>query len=300
MPVNNFLVFDTTNGNKMSQTDYAAATVRLNGVGSGTASSPLANKTWAQSSIIAAMIAQYIVDISGNDALDDGTITTLLANFKLSTKGRLINARLITTLGVSTYTETPGTKAILLWLLSGGASSAGAIATGVGAQSTGGAGSSGGFALSYLTTGFSGATLTIGAGGAAVTGANGANGGASSFAALISVPGGLGGQASGAGTNPIGFGGIPGAPPTGANLFNLSGQAGGFSFGVLSAGALLIPAEGGNTLFGSGGAGQIAGSPGNDGVGFGSGGGSTSNQASSAALLSGRGAQGCAFIMEFS
>ncbi len=81
MAVNDFLVFDPNSGNLLSQADYAASGARQNGVSTGIASGPLYNKAGRQASIIAAMIAQFIVDNSGEDAIDDGTITTLLENF---------------------------------------------------------------------------------------------------------------------------------------------------------------------------------------------------------------------------
>ncbi|QLL11691.1 gp53-like domain-containing protein [Pseudomonas chlororaphis] len=66
----------------MSQSDYAALTARSNGFSAGTAASIQLNKVWRQASIMAAMIGQFIVDNNGTDAIDDGTITTLLNSFK--------------------------------------------------------------------------------------------------------------------------------------------------------------------------------------------------------------------------
>ncbi|MGA3827404.1 gp53-like domain-containing protein [Pseudomonas chlororaphis] len=66
----------------MSQSDYAALTARLNGFSAGTAASIQLNKVWRQASIMAAMIGQFIVDNNGTDAIDDGTIATLLNSFK--------------------------------------------------------------------------------------------------------------------------------------------------------------------------------------------------------------------------
>jgi hypothetical protein len=40
------------------------------------------NKTWRQSSIMASVLAQFIVDRTGQTAIDDGTTATLLANLK--------------------------------------------------------------------------------------------------------------------------------------------------------------------------------------------------------------------------
>jgi hypothetical protein len=71
--------------NVLSQSAYAALTSLLqNGFQSGIAPSVQLNKVWRQSSIMAAVLAQFIVDRSGQSAVDDGTITTLLANLKAS------------------------------------------------------------------------------------------------------------------------------------------------------------------------------------------------------------------------
>lgn len=83
MPTNDFLPFGSAVGaNVMSQSDYAALTARSNGFSAGTAASIQLNKVWRQASIMAAMIGQFIVDNNGTDAIDDGTITTLLNSFK--------------------------------------------------------------------------------------------------------------------------------------------------------------------------------------------------------------------------
>jgi len=82
MPTNDFVVFGgQTGANVMSQSSYLALPARLTGYQTGIASSQQLNKTWRQSSIISAMIAQFIVDKTGLDALDDGTIATLEARF---------------------------------------------------------------------------------------------------------------------------------------------------------------------------------------------------------------------------
>jgi len=83
MPTNDFLPFGSAVGaNVLSQADYAELTARSNGFSAGTAASIQLNKVWRQASIMAAMIGQFIVDNNGTDAIDDGTITTLLNSFK--------------------------------------------------------------------------------------------------------------------------------------------------------------------------------------------------------------------------
>ncbi|WP_407971472.1 hypothetical protein ACJ51O_08205 [Burkholderia pyrrocinia] len=79
---NDFLPFATGPGaNVVDQATYAALAALMTGFVSGTAQSGQLNKVWRQSSIMAAVIAQFIVAQTGQPALDDGTTPTLLANF---------------------------------------------------------------------------------------------------------------------------------------------------------------------------------------------------------------------------
>lgn len=78
---NDFLPFATANGaNVLTQAQYAALAALATGYQSGVANSAQLNKTWRQSSIMAAVLAQFIVNSTGQPAIDDGTTATLLAN----------------------------------------------------------------------------------------------------------------------------------------------------------------------------------------------------------------------------
>lgn len=82
---NDFLPFAAGAGsNVLTQAQYAALAAVSTGFAAGTASSAAANKAWRQSSLIASVIAQFIVAQSGQPAIDDGTTATLLANFELA------------------------------------------------------------------------------------------------------------------------------------------------------------------------------------------------------------------------
>lgn len=83
---NDFLTFAGGSGaNVLSQSAYAALTDALaNGFRSGVAQSAQMNKVWRQSSIMAAVLASFIVDQSGQPAIDDGTTVTLEANLLLA------------------------------------------------------------------------------------------------------------------------------------------------------------------------------------------------------------------------
>ncbi|MBU9564156.1 hypothetical protein KTE54_26080 [Burkholderia multivorans] len=79
---NDFLPFATgPDANVVDQATYAALGALTTGFLSGTAQSVQVNKVWRQSSIVAAVIAQFIVAQTGQAAVDDGTTATLLANF---------------------------------------------------------------------------------------------------------------------------------------------------------------------------------------------------------------------------
>ncbi|WP_157903214.1 hypothetical protein [Cupriavidus malaysiensis] len=83
MPIqNDFLTFAAGSGaNVLTQAQYAALTSLLaNGFSAGVAPSAQLNKVWRQSSIMTAVLAQFIVANTGQTAIDDGTTATLLAN----------------------------------------------------------------------------------------------------------------------------------------------------------------------------------------------------------------------------
>lgn len=82
MAENDFLPFAAAAGaNVLDQATYAAASDTSTGFVSGVASSKAVNKTLRQASIIAAVIAQFIVDNAAADVIDDGTTTTIEDNF---------------------------------------------------------------------------------------------------------------------------------------------------------------------------------------------------------------------------
>ncbi|AOI67107.1 hypothetical protein WS51_18365 [Burkholderia territorii] len=89
MANNNFKAFAAgANANVMTQADYEALAALLTGFVSGTAQSAQLNKVWRQSSIMAAVLAQFIADLTGQDAIDDGTTATLLTNLKTAVQAQ--------------------------------------------------------------------------------------------------------------------------------------------------------------------------------------------------------------------
>lgn len=78
---NDYLPFGTGSGaNVMTQATYAALAARGAGFSSGTAISLQLNKAWRQSSVMAAVMGQIIAN-SGANAVDDGNVTVLVAQF---------------------------------------------------------------------------------------------------------------------------------------------------------------------------------------------------------------------------
>jgi hypothetical protein len=79
---NDFIPFAVGgSANVTPQATYAANTsLTQNGFLAGIAKSTDLNKVWRQSSIMSSVLAQFIVNSTGQPAIDDGTTATLLAN----------------------------------------------------------------------------------------------------------------------------------------------------------------------------------------------------------------------------
>lgn len=82
MPTNDFkTVADGGGANVLSQSDYLAlATYLSNGWSSGIVPSNQLNKTLRQTSVMSYVLAQFILNQSGNDVLDNGTPATIIDN----------------------------------------------------------------------------------------------------------------------------------------------------------------------------------------------------------------------------
>ncbi len=110
MATSDFQVFAGGAGaNVLSQAAYLALQARVTGFQTGIAQSQQLNKVWRQSSIISAMIAQFIVDFSGQNATDDGTIATLEANFNAAIQSA--NRIKVPVAGVSLFVSPTGNDA---------------------------------------------------------------------------------------------------------------------------------------------------------------------------------------------
>ena len=297
MAKNDFKPFATGSGaNVMSQTDWEALPALLAGFQSGKASSAQMNKAFRQSSFIAAALAQFIADTNGTDVLDNGNFSDIVLKLKsaisTASTGRLLNVRTFTSSG--TYTPTAGTKFVVVEVQGGGGGSGGVPATGPSSVAASGAGGAGAYAKAYITSGFSGVSVTVGAGGAAGTsgGGDGGTGGTSSFGSLVSCPGGTGGVSTGsvAVSFPTSRGGsTETAAPTGGNIISSKGKGG--------AGSTVVNGTVGN--LGTGAASPFsAGGTGGDGEN-GSGAGGWINKVSQPARAGYAGGKGLVVVWEY-
>ena len=85
MAKNEFLPFGTAaNANVLPNADYQALPARSAGFNAGVAKSEELNTVWRQASVIASVVAQFIVNKSGMDALDNGDTGGLLDNLELA------------------------------------------------------------------------------------------------------------------------------------------------------------------------------------------------------------------------
>lgn len=301
MATNDFLVIAPgPTPNVASQATYAADPIVTTGNLSGVAKSAIINKGMRQSSILAAVLAQLIVDNTGQNAVDDGTTTTLLANLKTAISGRFTGTQVFTASG--TYTPTVGTKRIRVTVVGAGGGAGGSAAVAVGQGACGVSGGGGGFAIGILTSGFSGVSVVVGTGGTGATGNNaGSAGGASSFLTL-SGGGGGGGPGSASVGVPTATGSAGGGVGAGGSIINGIGTAS--NCGVIVSTTAVVAGLSGTSLFAGGRSNatittQVNGAPGGAAGAGGAGGVGGGPAGGSAAATGGNGANGIVIIEEF-
>lgn len=268
----------------IASTNTGAATLNLNGLGVA----PILNNSGAALSagdLVAGSVVEMVYHSGSWMALG-------------LSSGRLINVQTFKNPGTSTYTPTPGTRYVIVEVQGAGGSGGGAGTTGAGVIILGSGGASGAYAKAKITSGFSGVTVTVGAKGVNVAGDFGVSGGASSFGALVSCPGGPGGSKAGPVAAPWNTGQSGTALPSGGNILSVGGNPGGVSVAISANQG--FGAIGGASLFGSSGAPVSAGSNGASAITAGSGGGGTmSPQNQTTALKGGDGADGIVIVWEY-
>lgn len=227
-----------------------------------------------------------------------GATTGPAARAAIGAVGNLINVQTFTANG--TYTPTANTSAIIVELVGGGGQGGGCAATTSGTSAAAAPGGGGGaYIRHYMTSGFSGAAVVIGAGGSAgAAGAAGANGSASTFAGTLTAGGGVGGALGGAGASGFTVG-AAGGTVTGGNIVSSTGSFGGM--GQVFSTTLVSSGMGGfNNLYTAGGAPSKASSgAGTAATQYGCGGGGASNIGTQAAAAGGAGLAGICIIYEY-
>jgi len=216
--------------------------------------------------------------------------------------GRLLATQVITASG--TYTPTPGMKRCRVRGAGGGGGTGGSAATAAGTYTVTGGGAYGGYSEGWFTAAQIGASIAVVIGSAGTAGAstptNGGSGGATSIGALMNIPGGGGGIAVAATPNAspaLSIGGSPGAVPTGGSIVNMAGNPGDYGLGTTT-GGLAVSGRGGSGPLGAGGF-STSLSVAASGSGFGAGGSGAVTPSSFAARTGAAGTAGVLIIEEF-
>lgn len=238
--------------------------------------------------------------------LDPAYRLQLLEAIRRIAPANLLNVRVYAAAGTFTYVPTARTAFVVVEACGGGGGGGGSPGTGsTPTQDTpAGGGAAGTTGVGKFTAAQIGASqvVTVGAGGAGgAAGVNsGAAGGTSSFGALLSCPGGLGGQS----LNPVAdfvivSGGAPGAAATGANLWSSKGEPGAYGIGMnITAGIYATSGPGGSSSRGAGAPGAGANNAGVAGT-MGSGGSGAHSYVSAPGYAGGKGGDGFVIISEY-
>lgn len=212
----------------------------------------------------------------------------------------LLNIQVITS--TQAYTPTAGTAKVVVLCLGAGGGGGGAPAT-TANLSCGGGGGAGALAMGIITSGFSGVTITIGAGGAG--GAAGANagtaGGATTFGTVLSGGGGGGGGTIGPSAALVtATAGASGSASGSSSLYGAIGERG--TQGICYTGSYAESGRGASSNYGSGGISDIRSASAGAGAaatGFGAGGAGAVSAGTSAAAAGGNGSAGICIVYEY-
>lgn len=245
--------------------------------------------------------AQNVTLDSANVQVCAGTEKPLWYPNDPSSIGRLLNIQ--TFLASGTYTPTPGTTRIIVKGQGAGGAGGGGTGTAAGQVSIGSGGGAGGIGETLVSSGFSGATVTIGAGGAGVSGLAGNAGGATSFGTFLTLNGGAGGLTA-ASAAVVVVAGAAGGSATLGSVYIQPGQnsSGG---GASNAAGFACGTAGANSLYGGGGApgaigvGAPAIAAGGAATGRGAGGGGAAAVSGSGSVGGGAGSNGILYVYEY-
>lgn len=297
MAENKIYPFGLTSTNILSNEEYESDVQRLSGHQPGIARSKLENKALKQANIMAAALAQFIVENTDQDIDDSMTPKSIAALLKNAVKKPTINIVKFESSG--TYTPTPGTQFIIVEGVGGGGGGGGCTTGTANYTSLGAGGGSGGYCKSKINIDSlnSPVSVTIGAGGSGNSAVNGSAGGKTIFGSFFEAYGGDGGIKAGPANGSIAIGGSVGGHAVGANLLNIRGDTGGHAFTTYP--NYTLGGNGGSGILGSGGAYSVRAN-GINGTGYGAGGGGS--EVSGGALgtfKGGNGAPGVVIITEY-
>lgn len=278
-------------------TNTGPVTLNINGVGAKSI-----NK--AVNGVPTALVAGDLVLLCPAEIVFDGSVFWLLnpqsALVFPNQPGRLIGVQTFTASG--TYTATAGTVRVLVKAMGSGGGGGGCAVTGAATISVGGGGGGGGYSETFLTSGFSGTTVTIGAGGVANIGSGGSQGGTTSFGAFISITGAGGGLPGTPGAQTSANGG-QGGVASGGTIVNAAGPN-AYPTVASSATLVFMGGAGANSAMGGGGSGGIANNtnqslPTQASTGFGAGGGGACSGFSQPAIQGAAGRPGIIIVYEY-
>lgn len=228
-----------------------------------------------------------------------GWIPMFVDASSLSTTVRTVKVQRFTANG--TYTPSPGMIYCIIECVGGGGAGGGASSVSASTAFAGGGGGSGGYSRGVQTAADIGVSkvVTIGVGGAGVSGGVGNSGGQTSVGTLVVANGGSGGQVGNSGT--VGQGGPGGTAGTGNALASTGapGTGGVYNLNWNTTTILNATGNGGSSIFGGGGSyvwGNIAGTA---ATGYGSGGSGATSAAAAGPFAGGAGSGGIVVITEF-
>lgn len=294
-----FLVTKGAAGNATTTPTFA---VPLSGGGAATAKTITRRDTTAVAAADLPPLAALLLLYDGTQMRHIGTLASeIVAAISGSQIGIQNQLPAITTAGTYTYTpSSPKVRAILVRGQAGGGGAGGSSNTTSASFSAGVPGSGGGYFELYLTSGFSGASYTVGAAGTAgpAISGSGGTGGTTSWGGIASATGGAGGPTSPA--TATGNSGNTAAPPgggsTGGNVTNIYGGA---ALASLYLNTVAFGGAGGPSQLGKSGQQFAITTAGSAGVGFGSGGTPGVTQVSGSGQIGGAGAGGLIQIVEY-
>ncbi len=272
---------------KIASTNTGAATLNLNGLGA-VAIGRSDNSALQAGDLLAGRTIEVMFD---------GGFFQIIG-LSPSSAGRLINVQIATS--SFTYLPSAGMTFCIMEGVGGGGAGGGATNPGAGNVSLGASGTAGTWGKARFTASVIGASkaVTIGAGGAGVPGAAGANGGDTLVAGILQLPGGRGGGTLNNQVPPtVNGNGTISSAASGANIASRSGSAPFPSFGMSGTGG--VGAAGGDSPLGAGGFAVSANVNGVAANGNGAGGGGLCLTAGGGTGTGGAGSPGILIILEY-